>query len=291
MGSLHWWEFPLFFTGHWQSLCTASTHWGRVMHICISNLTTIGSVNGLSPGRRQAITWTNVGILLTGSLGTNFSEILIGIQTFSFKKMHLKMSSAKFGPSCLGLMPAVKAVQRGLWKSLTVLRLPKPSMTARSASIVHSSSGWHQTNYQKFHEETIPWECFLYYWLLWGKQMVTGYAHWCFLCWWTNSLVAIDLTHWGLMMALDDINLMAPSHYLNQCWLLINEVLRHSTESNFTAHPQCMKWPVAHSPNLTWFGLELVGNCCERLKIIMKFTNVQFCERLGHGWQFHPLHP
>ena len=52
---------------------------------------------------------------------------------------------------------------------------------------------------------------------------------------------------------------------------------------------QCMKWPVAHSPNSTWFWLELVGNCCEGLKIIMKYTNIQFCERLGHGWQFHPL--
>ena len=38
------------------------THWGRVTHICVGNLTIIGSDNGLSPGRRQAITWTNVGI-------------------------------------------------------------------------------------------------------------------------------------------------------------------------------------------------------------------------------------
>ena len=40
------------------------THWGRVMHICIGKLTIIGSDNGLSPGRRQAIIWTNAGILL-----------------------------------------------------------------------------------------------------------------------------------------------------------------------------------------------------------------------------------
>ena len=31
----------------------------RVMHICVSKLTIIGSENGLSPGRRQAIIWTN----------------------------------------------------------------------------------------------------------------------------------------------------------------------------------------------------------------------------------------
>ena len=51
------------------------THWGWVTHICVGNLTIIGSDNGLSPGRRQAIIWTSVGILLIGPLGTNFSEI------------------------------------------------------------------------------------------------------------------------------------------------------------------------------------------------------------------------
>ena len=79
------------------------THWGWVMHIRISKLTIIGSNNGLAPGRRQTIIWTNDGILSIGPLGTNFSEILIGIQTFSFKKMHLIMSSAKWRPFCLCL--------------------------------------------------------------------------------------------------------------------------------------------------------------------------------------------
>ena len=54
-----------------------STHWGWVTHICICNLTPIGSDNGLTPGRCQAIILTNAGILLIGPLGTNFSEILI----------------------------------------------------------------------------------------------------------------------------------------------------------------------------------------------------------------------
>ena len=80
-----------------------SAHWGRVTHICVGNLTIIGSDNGLSPGRRQAITWTNVGIWLIGPLGTNFSEMLIEIHAFSFKKIHLKMSSGKWRPFCLGL--------------------------------------------------------------------------------------------------------------------------------------------------------------------------------------------
>ena len=45
------------------------TLWGRVTHICVSELTIIGSDNGLSPGRRQAIIWTSAGILLIGPLG------------------------------------------------------------------------------------------------------------------------------------------------------------------------------------------------------------------------------
>ena len=73
------------------------------MDICIGKLTIIGSNKDLSPGQHQAIMGTNVRILLTEPLGINFSEILVRIQTFSFKKMHLKMSSGKWRPSCLGL--------------------------------------------------------------------------------------------------------------------------------------------------------------------------------------------
>ena len=72
-------------------------------HICVGKLTIIDSDNGLSPGRRQVIIWTNAGILLIGPLGTHFNEILIGIQIFSFKKMHLKMASAKWRPFGLDL--------------------------------------------------------------------------------------------------------------------------------------------------------------------------------------------
>ena len=57
------------------------------IYICVGNLAIIGSNNGLS----------------TGPLGTNFSDILIEIHTFSFKKMHLKMSSGKWWLFCLDL--------------------------------------------------------------------------------------------------------------------------------------------------------------------------------------------
>ena len=76
------------------------TRWGRVTHICA---TIIGSDNGLSPGQHQAIIWTNTGILLIGTLGTNFSKTLIEIHAFSFKKMYLKMLSGKWWLFCLSL--------------------------------------------------------------------------------------------------------------------------------------------------------------------------------------------
>ena len=99
---------------HWSR--SQLTHWGRVMHICVSKLTIIGSDNGLAPVRRQAIIWTNAGILYIGPKGTNFSEILIEILTFSFKKLRLKVSSAKRRPFCLGLN-VLTQLQQGLhWK-------------------------------------------------------------------------------------------------------------------------------------------------------------------------------
>ena len=72
-------------------------------HLCVGKLTIIVSNNGLSPGRRQVIIWTNAGILLVGPLGTNFSKIEIEIMTLLFKKVLLKVSSAKRRSFSLGL--------------------------------------------------------------------------------------------------------------------------------------------------------------------------------------------
>ena len=83
----HWCgnQWPLFCRRHFESQHLL-THWGRVTQIFVSKLTIIDSDNGLSPGRRQAIIWTNVEILLIEPLETNVSEISIKIYTFSFKK-------------------------------------------------------------------------------------------------------------------------------------------------------------------------------------------------------------
>ena len=78
------------------------THLGRATHICVGKLTIIVLDNDLSPGRRQAITWTDAGLLSIRYLGTNFSEIRIKVPNFSFMKMHLNVSSAKWRTFCQG---------------------------------------------------------------------------------------------------------------------------------------------------------------------------------------------
>ena len=103
------------------------TQWGRVTHICISKLTIIGSDNGSSPVQRQAIIWTNAGILLIGTLGTNFNEILIKIYIFSLKKMHFNLSSGNWRSFCLGLIAPIGLsfwypFINSLWPSDTIWR-------------------------------------------------------------------------------------------------------------------------------------------------------------------------
>ena len=76
-------------------------------HICVARPQWIGHnqnqycpiFNGLSPVRRQAITWTTVDFFCQFD---HYNGIWIDIQNFSFMKMHLKMSSAKWRSFCLG---------------------------------------------------------------------------------------------------------------------------------------------------------------------------------------------
>ena len=84
------------------SSCVTETHWGRLTHICIGELTIIGSDDGLSPGWRQATIWTNAEILLIGPIGTNLSGMLIKISSLSMKKICLKMSIPS-RPQCVNV--------------------------------------------------------------------------------------------------------------------------------------------------------------------------------------------
>ena len=76
------------------------THWGRVTHICVSNLTIIVSDNGLSPGRHQSHYPNQCCFIVNWNLRKKFQWIIIEIKTFSVKNMQLKMSSGKWRPFC-----------------------------------------------------------------------------------------------------------------------------------------------------------------------------------------------
>ena len=145
------------------------THWGRVTYICVSKLNTNASDNGLPPDRRQAIIWTNAGILLIEPLRKNFSEISIEIHTFSFKEMHLKMLSGKWQPFCLGLNVLTGHVTQVaivgtvlLDKSLQLIgrlgtrrfHLPVPHL--QMSCRLDNLTGYHLTSSSNGHKVTSP---------------------------------------------------------------------------------------------------------------------------------------
>ena len=136
-----------------RGIPTLLTHWGRLTHICVSRITNIGSDNGLSLGRHQTTIWTNVGILLIRTLGTNFSEILSEIHTFSFKKMHLKMSSAKWRPFCLDLNVLNRWCQ-----ALTIDHM--------ECAVLQIFRNEYQTrnSLKTIHDDVIKWKHFPRYW-------------------------------------------------------------------------------------------------------------------------------
>ena len=88
-------------------ILTRLTHWGRVTHIPVDKLAIIGSDNGLLPGQHQAIIWSNVGILLIGPLGTNFSEFNFNndsnilIQENAFESAICKIMVILSWPQCV----------------------------------------------------------------------------------------------------------------------------------------------------------------------------------------------
>ena len=104
------------------------------------NKAIIGSDNGLLPGQCQAIIWTNAGIMLIWPLQTNFSEMLIEIQIFSLKKIHLKMLW-KRRPSCL---------------CLNVLRVNEQSVVIVASFSSHNASDSIVPNLETRKEGMVP---------------------------------------------------------------------------------------------------------------------------------------
>ena len=126
---------------------------------------------------------------------------------------------------------------------------------------IQASHHWNYYVMARLHDDVMTWKFFLKYWpfmraIHWSPSS-TGFPSQkasilsaCLVFTWTgcwpNTQIASDLTHWGLVMPYGDKRtgstlaqvmaccLTAPSHYLNQCWLIISKVLWLSCEGNFT---------------------------------------------------------
>ena len=114
---------------------------------------------------RQAIICTNAGIMLTRTLGTNFSEILSEIRAFSYKKMHLNMSSAKWRLFCLGLNDCTLSQGSNSWRETRCHPLVRPGF--EPGLLNHSVSSrlnacW-QTDWALKNKVKKTWACQILY--------------------------------------------------------------------------------------------------------------------------------
>ena len=107
-----------------ESSMALLTHWGRVTHICVGNLPIIGSDNGLSPDRRQAIIWTNAGI--RNKFQWNFNQNYnIFIQENAFENVVWKTAAILSRPQC------VKLTKRSNWSPRDGCRWPDQENISR----------------------------------------------------------------------------------------------------------------------------------------------------------------
>ena len=107
------------------------THWGRVTHICVDHIAIIGSDNGLWPGRRQAIIWTIIGILLIEPLGTKYQWIFhqnynIFCQENAFENVFRKLVAILSRPqwdNCSCLVLQFSWVSRSMYRCCDLMLL------------------------------------------------------------------------------------------------------------------------------------------------------------------------
>ena len=87
-------------------LITGLTHWGWVTHICIGNLTIIGSYNGLTvPSHYLNQCWNVVNWTLRNKLQWNFnSNSSIFIQENAFENVVWEMSAILSQPQCVNTL-------------------------------------------------------------------------------------------------------------------------------------------------------------------------------------------
>ena len=93
-------------------------HWGQVMHICVSKLRhhwlRQWLLACLAPNHYFDQCW----LVVISPSRTYLNEILLDIQSFIFKKMHLKMLCAKWQPSCPGLKMLASIRDRMMWMKI-----------------------------------------------------------------------------------------------------------------------------------------------------------------------------
>ena len=87
-------------------------------------------------------------------------------------------------------------------------------------------SGRNELAYQKI-LKIIPWK-HPFHWIIFNSLRPSD-AIW----WYRSGSTLAQVMAWCLT---------APSHYLNQCWQIISEVIRHLHEGNFTGTPQTSPW-------------------------------------------------
>ena len=118
-------------------------------HICVGNLTTIGSDNGLSaPSHYLNQCWNIVNCTPRNKLQWNVNWI-------SYKKIHLKMSSGKWRPFCLGLNVLTKQL-------IIDIHAPHHCMTHErnkcSPISMHRITTWPEARYFSYRKSESPSE-------------------------------------------------------------------------------------------------------------------------------------
>ena len=153
------------------------------------NQTTIGSDNGLSPVRCQAILWTHADPLSLSNepLATNLSEISMKMNMFAFKKMYFKMSCAKWWPFYHS-SPCAEYTM--------ILSLKK--CTAQATGLMHRHQGWnHPARFVSHLHEIfiykVVYSFCLFYCLF---IIVTWWYMWCIVC----QVAAKEITMFGNLM-------------------------------------------------------------------------------------------
>ena len=121
----------------------------------------------------------------------------------------------------------------------------------------------------------------------WAQQDRCPYLTWGLKC--INSLWTSGAIWWhrfgSTLAQVMACCLMAPSHYLNQCWLIISEALWHSPQGNFTGNAQDIyPWYEFENYQLKFTSTSLRGqglntfmlNCLYKIFLNMIYSSLQY---------------